>query len=144
MDTEAKSKNKVWVIALGLLAIVAVAFIYLRKPQQTENQTNQIKVPQELILGERKQQTDIIKTGFSDPEKVDFVQFATSKSREELIQVYTTKFSTDGWVVIESRPVKSQYLIFAENNSNGRVVQILILASQPNFPTTVSITYREL
>ena len=130
INTDEKSKNKeVWFIAVVLLAIAVVVFIYLRQPQkiqQTENQKPEI--PKELILGQKIETS--VALSFPDPNKVNFVQYRTARTLEDLVAFYSKAFSENGWLISEKGDVKPGiYNITAKNKQSEIVANITMLSS---------------
>lgn len=147
MDTEIKNKNnKVWVITVVLLAVVVVAFIYLRQPQKTqqpENQTQKPQISNELILGQKIESPTAL--SFPDPEKVDFVQFSAAGPLEELVKFYTKKLEQDGWTITKSSNLGDKNFVISASKTNDRIkVSIVLPPLKDNQLTTVAITYWRL
>ncbi len=135
------------------MALIVAVLAYLNSPsgqklfkknQPSTAPSKQVKVPEELVLGERVQAQS--KFNLANPDSYDSVFFNTPKTEKELISFYYSKLTDEGWIIsMDTRLKNGNYLINARKGVRQIDVTIFDkhLAGSANTTTLVSIIYKD-
>ncbi|MDP3954104.1 MAG: hypothetical protein Q8Q06_01640 [bacterium] len=127
------------ILPIIVLLAIALLFLFWYRPDLG---SDRVSVPSSLILGKK---LDVqANLNFPDPQKIDFVQYRTSQSIEQLAEFYRNRFASDGFSL--NRDLNTSETSYVLNASkNNLIVNVSIFVNDRQTVdlerTTVGVLY---